>query len=223
MKKTIILTLLCIQSLLMWAQRPSFYPQTHEIGVQYGSLHSIPSLADYYQDTPFGSNAVNGIQYKYHWDLNNVIRLSASRRSADFDILDGIDRFDSYRAQKQDWDIRLGYEANLPTGPWLFFAGLEGIYSGGNITDEGILKNNDSFSGEYNYHNLGIGGMAGIRYFFSKHISTTLEANIYYADTRHDESPEDIYYLLPENETGFAIRGYISLHLMKLKKRCVCQ
>jgi len=207
----------------LWAQQPAFYPQTHEVGLQVISLHTIPELSDYYQSSIGSANYVNGLQYKYHWDLNNVIRLSAERRSAEFDIPEGINRFDTYSAEKKDWDIRLGYEANLPVGRWVLFAGLEGIYSQGEVIDQGILENGNDFEGSYTYQNLGVGGMGGIRWFWSPYISTTLEANLYYLDTRHDDMNENTFLLLDQNELGIAVRGYLSIHFVKLKKRCVCR
>ncbi len=223
MKRLAIIVILGFQYFNSYSQQPLFYPQTHEIGIQYGSIHHIPELSDYYDSTPFTANFVNGLQYKFHWDLNNVFRISASTRSTDIDIPDGIERFSNYSAQKEDWDVRLGYEANLPVGPWLLFIGAEGIYGRGNVVDEGLLENNDTFNGEYKYRNLGVGGFGGIRLFLHKNISTSLEANLYYTDIKYDTPGNDIFLLQPNDEWGLVVRGYVTFHFVKLKKRCACQ
>ncbi len=208
----------------IYAQKPRFTPQAHEIGIQLLGANYFSKVADYQKDnTPFNLNFGNGIIYKYHLSLTDAVRIGVGWRNAAYEINEGIDRFASYQADKQDLDISLGYERKLNLGPVQLFGGFLGILGRGNVEDMGALSaTGDSYTGKYFYSNYGGALFGGLRLFFSKNISLALEGQGYYLQTRRQAAPENTFYLFPENELGYNANVYLSFHLVKMKKRCVC-
>ena len=93
------------------AQRAAFKPQVHELSLQVGSVNSIPSLSDNYESgAPLSLHPLNGIRYTYHYSLSDGFRVGAFRRKASFDFPEGFNQFQSYQADKTDWDVHLGYK-----------------------------------------------------------------------------------------------------------------
>lgn len=220
------LLILCLSSVAVLAQKPKFYPQVHEIGLQIGSIDQVSSLSDYYASSPAASlNFANGIRYKYHITYEHALRSSLSYRTGEFDIPEGIDRFTSYSAEKKDYELQLGYEYKYNIGAATLFFGADAMLGRGTLTDQGILAGDvaqDPFSGEYDYMNYGGAAIAGFRMFFNRYISFSVEGQAYYLRNKHQTSTEDIFYLLPESESGIRGSAYLSFHFKKMPKPCSC-
>lgn len=209
-----------------FAQKPMFYPQVHEIGLQIGSIDQVSPLSDYYASSPAASlNFANGIRYKYHITYEHGLRAAFAYRTGEFDIPEGIDRFSSYSAEKKDYELQLGYEYKYNIGPATIFFGADGMFGRGTINDSGVLLGDiaqEPVSGEYSYTNYGAAGILGLRVFFSRYVSFSLEGQAYYLRNRHEQTVEDLFYLLPENEYGLRGSAYLSFHFKKMAKRCTC-
>jgi hypothetical protein len=227
--RAVSLIAFCVMHLLgaaAFAQKPMFYPQVHEIGLQIGSIDQVSPLSAYYASSPAASlNFANGIRYKYHITYEHALRAAFSYRTADFDIPEGIDRFTSYSAEKKDYELQLGYEYKYNIGPATIFFGADGMFGRGSVNDSGILIGDiaqEPVAGEYRYTNYGAAGIVGFRVFFNRYISLSLEGQAYYLRNRHEQTAEDLFYLLPESEYGVRGSAYLSFHFKKMPKRCTC-
>ena len=209
-----------------FAQKPMFYPQVHEIGLQIGSIDQVSKLSEYYASSPAASlNFANGLRYKYHITYQHALRSAFTYRDGSFDIPEGIDRFATYSAEKKDYELQLGYEYKYNIGPATLFFGADGMLGRGTVEDVGILLGDiaqEPLSGEYRYTNYGVAGIVGLRMFFNRHISFSLEGQAYYLRNRHAQTAEDLFYLLPESESGLRASAYLSFHFKKMPKRCTC-
>ena len=222
---------LCLFPSTIYAQRPAFHPQTHEIGLRAVNFHSIPALSAYYSEVPFFSEGpgkvqyANGLQYKFHWDLYNVFRLTLGRREAQFSN-ELSDTDDNVRAiNKEDIDIRLGYEGNIPMGVLTLLGGIEGVYNSqsGEIRTLSPTPDNELIDQrDFSYSAWGANAFGGIRLFFSPHVSTTLEGNVTFLDSDYETVFSDIRSDLSPSEWNVEVNLYVSVHFVKLKKRCAC-
>lgn len=209
----------------VYAQRPTFKPQVHEMRLQTVQLHYIPSLNDFYNGVPLSANVFNGLSYTYHISLRDGVRLGFNRRTAEFSRDESFDRFTDYEAEKVDWDLQLQYIRKLHVDQWQFYGGLGGTLSWGSVDDTGTLQSppDDALTGSYTYNNAGGNIFVGMRYFFSTQVSVSWEILGYYHRTTHEvENVGSRFLLLPENESGIQSSLGISLHLVKMPKRCAC-
>ncbi len=211
--------------LSMSAQRPAFHPQTHELGLRATSFHSTPALADFYPDGPGTLQFANGLQYKFHWDLYNVFRFTAGKRDSKFEtLLEGTDA-NILMADKQDLDFRLGYEGNMPLGMITLLGGIEGVYNSQSIdfqTLSPVLANEVIDQSSISYSSWGANAFGGIRLFFSEHLSTTLEGNVTFLDSDYESAFANFQPDLAPSEWNLEVNLYITIHFVKLKKRCAC-
>ena len=208
----------------LYAQGPMFYPQTHEVGIRVGSFHSQPALADAYQEGAGELEWANGLQYKFHWDLYNVFRLTVGRRKSLFDAaFEGTDP-DQFRTEKVDWDVRLGYEGNMPIGPITLLGGLEGVYNNANLVQEKLASQSQEImaTDELSYSAWGANAFGGLRLFFSPYISTAIEGNVTYLKSDAHQLLGVYDSELSDNEWNVELNLYLSFHFVKLKKRCAC-
>lgn len=207
-----------------YAQRPRFTPMQQEIGIQVASWSQIPEISDLYtpgieQQLQFA----NAIRYKYHLSLEDGIRVRLGQTKADFSAPEGVDRFSSYDATQSDFTVSVGYERKFHSGPFQLFAGADLIAGRGNIDDAGTLTaNNDLITNKSFYGKIGANATAGIRTFLSKQLSFTLEGMLFAHRINPQSGPENSFFLLPDQATGYEANVYISYHFIKLRKRCKC-
>ena len=208
------------------AQRPRFYPQTHEIGVRIANIQIAPSLIEF---EPSGGESIelaNGIQYKFHWDLFHVFRLSLGRQESIYETSNPVSDPDMFRTQVENTHIALGYEGNLPLGSMTLFAGAEGVYSRQSLILSTVFSStNETFWQEtQDSGNWGGNVFGGMRIFFTQHVSTTLEAYATYLDQNPDSEQflNDLHREVASNNWNVGLNLYLNIHFVKLKKRCAC-
>ncbi|MEL6672791.1 MAG: hypothetical protein AAFR61_11390 [Bacteroidota bacterium] len=224
--RKLLLSIACllILSPVVFGQRALYKPQVHEIGFQAGAFNMVPALSEGYQDgLPGSATLLNGIRYKYHHSISDGFRLGVFRRTADLQFAEGLNIYDTYQSDKTDWDIQLGYERKVHKGPLQFFAGADVRYTLGQMNDTGIQG---ATTVEISHAYQGIGGsvLGGMSFFISKNLSATLEAEGYLtrlnygSGTNIEVNPP----LIPNQEAGFNLSLYLSLHAVNMKKRCTC-
>lgn len=208
------------------AQKSLYKPQTHQIDLQLAGANYIPSLGDLYPSPlPFSGNVVNGLRYTYHYSLTHGFRGGIGYRTANFvDESGTITGLTSYEGQKRDLDISVGYIYKYHKYAAQFFAGADLRFTPGKISESGFTPGSAVYNNSYRYNNYGASGFGGIRYFFNTYVSTAIEANAYYLMVNHADSGsgEPYFQLTPDNEAGVNLALSLSIHLVKMKKRCTC-
>ncbi|MEM6802700.1 MAG: hypothetical protein AAF696_14925 [Bacteroidota bacterium] len=208
------------------AQRAAFKPQIHELSLQLGAVNAIPALSDYYQNGSLASiHPFNGLRYTYHYSISDGFRIGAFRRNASFNYPGAFQPFESYTADKEDWDFHLGYKRMYHMGQSQIFGGADLIYSRGKVEAVATLNGN-SFPDAYSYSNLGASLFFGYSFFFNTHLSLTFETEAYFTTIQNRsaiDTPDPLQvYLLDDREAGFNASIYLNFHLVKMKKRCTC-
>ena len=227
MSRFFLLLALALSWTALSAQRVRFQPQTHEIGFQLGQLNHLPDLSErYLSELPFSAHALNGLRYKYHLSLKDALRAGVARRKANFQPLDSPPSLSLSEQTKTDWDFRLGYERKHSWQASVLFAGADALASRGEVASSGTLANGEPIAEAYQYWNLGGEIFVGYRHFFSPYLSLTAEIGTYGSKIQLDEpmptSTERPALLLESFEWGLNGSVYLSLHFVKLKKRCTC-
>ena len=209
-----------------YAQRPRFYPQTHEIGVRIANIQTAPSLSEFEPSDGKSIDFANGIQYKFHWDLFHVFRLSLGRQESTYETTNPVSDPDMFRAKVEHTNFALGYEGNLPLGSMTLFAGAEGVYSRQSLILSTVFSGtNETFWQEtQDSGNWGANVFGGMRIFLTQHVSTTLEAYATYLDQNPDSEQfiHDLYREVTSNNWNVGLNLYLNVHFVKLKKRCAC-
>ncbi len=217
--------LLILNINLLNAQKPTFPPQVHEIRLQLVQAHHVFPLNDFYNGFPASFDVVNGLSYTYHINLNDGIRLGLARRVFDLERNEAFDRFSSYTAQKTDWDISLQYMRKYHIFEFQLYGGVGAILTAGSVEEDAVLQNtlDESYINDYTYTSAGANVFGGVRYFFQPHISVSWELSAYYLRIASGMALNEIsYQLLSGNETGINTSIGISLHLVKMSKKCAC-
>lgn len=223
----ILSILMCVSLGQIFAQRAAFKPQVHELSLQVGSINSIPSLSDAYENgAPLSLHPVNGIRYTYHYSLSDGFRVGAFRRKAGFNFPEGLDQFQEYQADKKDWDFHLGYKRMYHMGQAQIFGGADLIYTRGKVEAMAMQGTGTSVPDNYAFQNFGMSGFFGYSFFFNTHFSLTLEAEAYYTGGQQRNAlgpgePLNVY-LQEDGELGLNASVYLNFHLVKMKKRCTC-
>ncbi len=213
---------LCLQ---LFAQRPRFHPQVHEIGAQVFSTHFL-SLTRPYLESPDWrsvSDPLNGIRYKYHLDKKNALRGGVLYRKLSFQDPVGEDVFTA------DWrglDVTLGVERKLNIKRFQLFAALDGLIAYGQSNKIAFDVPNNPQELNTNMFGYGLGGAVGLRYFFNPYASITIENGaqmLLYnkAYTPIGESSPPSLGINREREFNM-LSVYFSLHFGKMKKKCEC-
>lgn len=208
------------------AQRAAYKPQVHEFSLQLGAVNAIPALSEYYENGSVASiHPLNGLRYTYHYSISDGFRIGAFRRNATFNYPGAFQPFESYRADKQDWDFHLGYKRMYHMGQSQIFGGADLIYSRGKV-EAVATQNGNTFSDAYSYANLGGSLFFGYSFFFNTHLSLTFETEAYFTTIQNRsaiDTPDPLQvYLLEDREAGFNASVYLNFHLVKMKKRCTC-
>lgn len=227
MKSSISLLLLgfCfVFSQNLFAQKPYFTPQVHEIHLQGISANHILDLNELYPDQAFSLHALQGLRYTYHLTLQDGFRFSVARRNAEFEDTDGSEfsSLESYQAEKTNWDLRLGYERKAHFQALQLYAGAALAYSTYRVQDQGITTNSTAVQADYNGNQFGASVFGGVRLFLQKYLSLALEGEFYYQKLSETGLPERNFHLLEDHEKGFNLSAGISLHFVKMPKRCAC-
>ncbi|MEM8887386.1 MAG: hypothetical protein AAGD28_05325 [Bacteroidota bacterium] len=209
------------------AQRAAFKPQIHELSLQLGSINSIPTLSDGYENgASFSLHPLNGVRYTYHYSISDGFRVGAFRRNASFAYPDGFQQLDNYTAEKTDWDFHLGYKRMYHMGQSQIYGGADLIYSSGKV-EAVAMSNGGNIPASYSYNNIGASAFFGYSFFFNTHLSLTFEGEAYFTGIQNQSplsnSQEPVStFLLNDNEIGLNASVYLNFHLVKMKKRCTC-
>lgn len=226
--------LICLQS---FAQRPRYHPQVHEWAGQVYSARFVPANMDFYPNGGFLShNPLNGIRYKYHTGVSSAIRTGLFYRAGKYqtDVYGPI----APLQQKAFWlgsEFSLGYERKIHFRKVQLFAGIDGLLSGGRAKEQvfniGITGSGfPLLESEDKQFVLGYGASVnvGIRYFFNKYNSLTIENGAYYLMTNREtrapgEGPNSPIQLMADSEAGFNLFSvYFSYHFKRMRKNCTC-
>jgi opacity protein-like surface antigen len=207
---------------LSQAQRPSFKPQTHQIDLQLGSMHSlIPgSDAHYLDGRSFALNYLNGLRYTYHYSLTHGFRAGVQRFHSFHDPLAGVITQFQPEVEKTAYEFGLGYmykyhikRSQLYLAADLLLESGDLVYS---IQQTGIEEVTD-------YQSYGIKGGLGLRFFLSPYLSAGVEGNLRYARHFGDiPQPEPGYSFFQAEQISWHAQAFVSFHFVKMKKRCTC-
>ena len=207
----------------VFGQRPFYQPQVHDIGIQLGSVNWIPELQEDFEGMPLAISPINAIRYKYHLTTDHAFRASAGYRRGNYELVVPNNELSTAEIKKRDLDFKLGYERTFHQHVWQYFVGIEGMMTRSNYNLQGLAPNGSTtIDDEFSYWNYGGSAFAGFRVFFSKNISWAWEFSAYLLSPQYDEGPENRFYLLPDKELGLEVSTYLSVHLGKMPKRCVC-
>ena len=209
---------------VLFAQRALYKPQTHEVGLQLGAINFIPTLSNYYDPLPVTLVPLSGLAYTYHHSISDGFRLRFMRKNGKY--LLSPDNPD-FNADRNDWDIRLGYMRKYHKGAGQFYAGGEAIYRMGKLYEYQVgTERPDQATDEFSH--MGGAIFAGYRHFFNTHLSASFELGGYYTRTIEPyptRGPnDDRTYVFWMKNGEFGLDGSISLnfHFVKMKKRCTC-
>lgn len=226
--------LLCLQS---FAQRPRYHPQVHEWAGQVYSARYVPAYADFIPEEGFLShNPLNGIRYKYHTGLSSAIRTGLFYRAGKYKS----DFYGPLTANQEtaNWrgaEFSLGYERKIHFRKVQLFAGFDGILNAGRAHEKvfNLLASggaNPVVISDENHFVLGygLGANVGIRYFFNKYTSVTIENGGYFLRTTREaiapgEGPNLPIQLMADSEAGWNLLSvYFSYHFKRMRKNCTC-
>ncbi len=219
MKRLLFLSLCLLGATLsLQAQRPSFKPQAHQLELQLGTLHSlIPgSDATYSNGNAFASNYLNGFSYTYHYSLAHGFRAGVQRLSADYAIEGGL----ATQADVWGWEYNLGYVYKYHIKQSQIFFAADLLYNTQKIWETGPTINtiaSDAYPA--------FGGRVGMGYrlFFTPNISLAIEGYGKYLQRSSGQNPVEFEYsFFQANELSWNASATLSLHLVKMKKRCEC-
>lgn len=231
MKNFLVLLIISLLfSVQLQAQRAYYKPQAHQVEVQLVGANFIPALGNIYDSpVPFSTNFGNMVRYTYHYSLSHGFRFGAGYRTANFaDETGNYIPVIEYEAQKRDLDFGLGYIYKHHRGIVQYFVGADLRYSRSQIQQSGISGITPAgvpFSETFPSNNAGISGTLGYRMFLNTYVSLALEVNPYYMVTHLGESgPSETrtYEPTPEHEAGINTGLTLSVHFVKMKKRCTC-
>lgn len=225
--------MLCLQA---FAQRPRYHPQVHEWGIQAYSARFVPDYMDFYPNEGFLShNPLNGIRYKYHTGISSAIRTGLFYRAGKYTEASGLsipNRSVDFEGKWRGLEMSLGYERKIHFRKVQLFAGVDGLLSFGNAQERlSIVEFGVPLPEVANTQNIlgyGAGAQVGIRYFFNKYTSITIENGAYYLMTNRQASVPGEGISLPlelmaESEAGWNLLSvYFSYHFKKMKKNCTC-
>lgn len=225
-KYWIALGIMILMGSSLSAQRARFKPQTFEIGVQLGMADFMPGLQDNYLNRMPTLGVANGLSFTYHLSLENAVRLKGMRYQQDWQdvMLEDLDQAFG-QGQQTSWRLQLGYQRKYHTGPIQIFYGADFVFgqlSYENLSTPGAAGFDPAFL------TLGIAPEAGIKWFFSPHLSASAEvqAQARLLDTRSDGPIETIikpaYIDRPANILNLNANVSLNFHFVQLKKRCTC-
>jgi hypothetical protein len=197
----------------------------------------VPEYAEYLQGGGFLShNPLNGIRYKYHTGVSSAIRTGLFYRAGKYksDLFNQLSANHEY-ANWRGAEFSLGYERKIHFRKVQLYAGLDGILNGGRANEQIINTfpiggGNPVIESEENHFVLGYGVSAnvGIRYFFNKYTSVTIENGGYFLRTTRKsiapgEGPSLPIQLMADSEAGWNLFSiYFSYHFKRMRKNCTC-
>ncbi|MEM9723756.1 MAG: hypothetical protein AAGA10_31140, partial [Bacteroidota bacterium] len=196
---------------LGFSQRPRFYPQTHEIGFRAANVQMAPSINEFRKEGE-SLQFANGIQYKYHWDLFHVFRLSIGQQANTYQTTDPVSNPDMFRIEVENTNFALGYEGNLPLGAMTLFGGAEGVYSRQSHGLSTVFSGTDETFWEEtrDTDTWGANVFGGMRVFFTQHLSTTLEAygSFLNQDSDSEQFINDLHRQVAQNNWNYGLNLY---------------
>lgn len=190
----------------IYAQKPRYAPQVHEVSVSLFSLNKIADAENlqYYKDKSLFMNPLNGIRYRYSFDKSTALRVGAFYRKSGYTGTFG-------KTNVYSPEFRLGLQTMYNLKKIQLYAGADGVLSG-RISQKTGAKSQNSFG-------MGGSGILGVRYFFHTNLSMTFENDVYFLNFGKQESESGI---VPK-EMGFNFTSVaISYHFKPMKKACTC-
>jgi hypothetical protein len=223
-------------SVQVFAQRPRYHPQVHEWGIQAYSARFVPQYMDFYPEGTFLTHTpLNGIRYKYHTGLQSAIRSGLFYRAGKYtEPVNSAPNSSSFQdASWRGTAFSLGYERKLHIRKVQLYAGVDGLLSFGQAREQILTStfggpNVIDFDDRQSVLGYGVAANAGIRYFFSKHASISIENGGYFLQTNRAlrnpaEGTNLPIQLMAESESGWNLFSvYFSYHFKKMKKNCTC-
>jgi hypothetical protein len=198
---------------------PRFY--RHEVGVETGAFfNQIFRLFGLVKDTQSFPVSPYVIAYKYRPNEKGAVRLGMGVNS--YKLTENRGNFaDSKIVKKQSYNVRLGYEFNIPLDDrWLSYIGVDGVF-GSNDESTAFDSGFDTNIRTTKSKALGVAFVLGIRYDFSWRVSLGSEMGFQFVNREGEEINEftanpqfnTIIRKFTEQETKFIGPGnvYISI------------
>lgn len=212
--------LLSLSALGVQAQYGAAYkPKGHEIGLEPVALRLVPAYTSGYTDgLPVSVDLLRGLRYKFHLNQHDGLRLGIFRQRQAYQPSSLAE------VTRQETQLQLGYQRSLTMRQHVLFAGIDGLFAQGTVSqpaqDNAPAINSGYRSGGANF-------FAGYRLHLSPYLSATFELGGYYLRTSYDvfrptlgaENP----YLYPTQEFGLTTSLYLSFHFGELPDwGCTC-
>jgi hypothetical protein len=167
---------------------PRFY--RHEVGVETGAFfNQIFRLFGLVKDTQSFPVSPYVLSYKFRPNTKGAVRLGMGVNG--YKITENRGSFaDNKILQNQKYDVRLGYEFNIPLDDrWLSYIGFDGVYGVNNESvsfDSGFDKNIRTTKSS----SVGMAFVLGIRYDFSWRVSLGSEMGMSFLNREGEEINE---------------------------------
>lgn len=191
---------------LLFAQRPYYRPNTHEISVQPLGFN-LSDLPDYSKANvrllPIG------VRYKYHFNAT-----AAARGGIFYKHYNGTDPQMPLTTLRMNYiEAKGGYERAFNMRKYQFFGGADAIGGFRSV-------NNTSVPDATNVY-YGLGGFVGIKRYFKENISLTVENDFYYIVHPKKTKEGTTQGTYSEVGTNF-LQVYLSIHFKRQFKTCAC-
>jgi hypothetical protein len=167
---------------------PRFY--RHEVGIETGAFfNQIFRVFGLVKDTQSFPVSPYVFSYKFRPNSKGAVRVGMGGNS--YKISENRGNFaDSKITKSQSYNVRLGYEFNIPLDDrWMSYMGLDGVYGSNNESisfDSGFDKNIRTTKS----NSVGLAFVLGIRYDFSWRVSLGSEMGLGFINRDGEEINE---------------------------------